>query len=620
MLTEENTAHMSEAKPAEKTSSQVTEGPIVNDFQIIVATVNGTGSQTSNTALIRALFRMGIPVNGKNIFPSNIKGLPTWYTIRVSKDGYVARHETNEVLVAMNEATIIKDVQDLPARGVCIYDSSITYTPGRDDITFYGVPVADLVAEQDVPRSLKEYVTNMVYVGVLAFVIGIAMEEIENALKVHFKGKEKPVKLNMDMVNHAYEWAEQNLDCGSCRFAVERMDKTDGLILMEGNAAAALGATFGGLSVMAWYPITPSSSVADNTMDYMARLRTDPETGKATYAIVQAEDELAAIGMVLGAGWAGARAMTATSGPGLSLMGEFAGMAYFAEIPSVIWDIQRVGPSTGLPTRTSQGDLLFAYTLGHGDTQHVVLLPADPKEAFEFGWRALDYAERLQTLVLVLSDLDLGMNLWMSEPFDYPDQPLDRGKVLSAEDLKELKGSWGRYRDVDGDGIPYRTIPGTDYPTAAYFTRGTGHDERAVYSEDPDVWAHNLARIDRKFDTARSLLPHPVIDVAAGSEVGIIAYGTVDTAITEGRDLLFDEGIETDYLRLRALPLSESVRGFIENHERIYVVENNHEGQLARILYMEYPNLAPKIRSVAYLDGLPFTGPFVARSIRNGEE
>ena len=610
---------MSEAKAAERASTLAVDGPIVNDFQIIVATVNGTGSQTSNTALIRALFRMGIPVNGKNIFPSNIKGLPTWYTIRVSKDGYVARHETNEVLVAMNEATIVKDVQDLPANGICVYDSSISYTPSRDDVTFYGVPVADLVTEQEVPRGLKEYVTNMVYVGVLAFVIGIEMEEIENALKVHFKGKEKPVKLNMDMVVHAYEWAEANLDCGSCRYAVERLDLTRGQILMEGNAAAALGAVFGGLSVMAWYPITPSSSVADHVMEYMSQLRLDPETGKATYAIVQAEDELAAIGMVLGAGWAGARAMTATSGPGLSLMGEFAGMAYFAEIPSVIWDIQRVGPSTGLPTRTSQGDLMFAYTLGHGDTQHIVLLPANPKEAFEFGWRALDFAERLQTLVMVLSDLDLGMNLWMSEPFDYPDQPLDRGKVLTAEDLKKLKGSWGRYLDVDGDGIPYRTIPGTDYPTAAYFTRGTGHDEHAVYSEAPDVWAHNLARIDRKFETARGLLPQPVIDDSAAADIGLVAFGTVDAAIVEGRDLLRSDGISTDYLRLRALPLSGAVREFIEKHDHVYVVENNHEGQLAKILYMEYPDLAPRVRSIAYLDGLPFTGPFVARSIRERE-
>lgn len=610
---------MSDTMSAEMASPAVPKEPVVNDFQIVVATVNGTGSQTSNTALIRALFRMGIPVNGKNIFPSNIKGLPTWFTIRVSKDGYVARHETNEVLVAMNAATIIKDVQDLPPGGVCLYDSSIPYTPGRADVKFYGVPVADLVAEQDVPRGLKEYITNMVYVGALAFIIGIEMEEIENALKVHFKGKEKPVALNMGMVQHAYEWAEENLDCGSCRYAVERMNKTEGLLLVEGNAAAALGAVFGGLTVMAWYPITPSSSVADHTMEYMAQLRKDPETGKATYAIVQAEDELAAIGTVLGAGWAGARSMTATSGPGLSLMGEFAGMAYFAEIPSVIWDIQRVGPSTGLPTRTSQGDLLFAYTLGHGDTQHVVLLPADPKEAFEFGWRALDYAERLQTLILVLSDLDLGMNLWMSEPFEYPDQSLDRGKVLTAEELKELKGSWGRYRDVDGDGIPYRTIPGTDHPMAAYFTRGTGHDERAVYSEDGDVWMANLNRIDRKFDTARALLPQPIVDDSAKAEIGIIAFGTVEAAIVEGRDLLRGAGIQTDYLRVRALPLSETVRAFIENHDRIYVIENNHDGQLAKILYMEYPQLANKVGSIAYLDGLPLTGPFVAQSVQEKE-
>src|SRR5690554_225420 len=594
---------MTDVQRAELAASAAGKGTVVNDFQIIVATVNGTGSPTASTVLIRALFRMGIPVTGKNIFPSNIQGLPTWFTIRLSKDGYIARRETSEILVAMNRNTLQQDIDDLPSGGVCFYSAEWKIKHHRDDIVYYPMPVNELVNQADVPRNLRDYVANMVYVGALAALLEIDLGEIEGALNFHFDGKQKPVDLNMGVVRLAYDYAMDHLPKVD-PYRVERMNGTGGKILLDGNSAAALGSVFGGVSLIAWYPITPSTSLIDAAREYLKELRIDPETGKATYAVIQAEDELAAIGMVVGAGWAGARAMTATSGPGISLMAEFAGLAYFAEVPAVIWDVQRVGPSTGLPTRTSQGDVLFAYTLGHGDTKHPVLLPADIKECFEFGWRVFDLAERLQTLVFVLSDLDLGMNLWMSEPFEYPDEPMDRGKVLTAEDLERL-GGFSRYKDVDGDGIAYRTLPGTDHQLAAYFTRGTGHNERAIYSEAPEDWVQNMDRLNRKFNTARDLVPQPVIERADGAQFGLIAYGTTHHAVVEARDRLREQGIEFDYLRLRALPPNNVTRDFIAGRERVYVFENNADGQMARILQMEFPELAGRIISLAYLDGLP---------------
>ncbi|MDQ4077448.1 MAG: 2-oxoacid:acceptor oxidoreductase family protein, partial [Chloroflexota bacterium] len=484
---------------------------IVNDFALVAATVNGTGSQTANLAIIRALFRMGLPVAGKNLFPSNIAGLPTWYTIRVSEDGYTARREKTELLVAYNEKTQEEDVAALPPGGVCIYPLDWSnFEETRNDIIYYGIPVKEFVRESGAPFNLRDYVANMCYVGTLIHLLGIEYDEIEAALARHFQGKQKPIKLNMGVVDMALEWAQDNLTKRD-PYRVERRNLTEGLMLVDGNTAGALGSIFGGLAVAAWYPITPATSFADALTEWFPKLR-DTEDGKATYAIVQAEDELAAAGMVVGAGWAGVRALTSTSGPGISLMSEFAGLAYFAEVPSVIWNIQRMGPSTGLPTRVSQGDILSAYTLSHGDTKHVVLFPANMKECFEFGKTALDLAEQLQTLVLVLSDLDLGMNQWMTEPFDYPEEPLQRGKVLSAEELEALieeEGRWGRYRDVDGDGIGYRTLPGTEHPRAAYFARGTGHNEWAIYSERPDDWEENMARLARKHETARDLVPKP---------------------------------------------------------------------------------------------------------------
>src|SRR5512135_1570791 len=557
----------SKAQPA--TSVVRDQAPIVNDFSITAATVNGSRSQTANTTLIRAIHKMGVPVSGKNLFPSNIQGLPTWFTIRVSKDGYIARRERDEILVAMNKATILEDIQKLESGGICLYPIDDPLPIRRDDVTFYPMPVDDLVKQSGASAKLKPYVANMVYVGTLAYLLNIDLKEIEAALEFNFSGKQKAIELNYGATKAAYDWAQANLT-KTDPFRVERMNKTAGTFLIDGNTTAALGAIFGGVQFAAWYPITPATSLADGLNEYLPKLRRDAD-GKATYSIVQAEDELAAIGMVIGAGWAGARAMTSTSGPGLSLMAEFTGYAYFAEIPAVIWDVQRMGPSTGLPTRVSQGDVLKIYYLGHGDCRHIVLLPANAQECFEYGTTSFDLAERLQTPVFVLSDLDMGMNLWPTEPFKYPEKPLDRGKVLSAEQLSQIK-NWQRYADVDGDGIGWRTLPGTNHPFAAYFTRGTGHNEAARYSERPEDWAKNLERLYHKHDTARALVPQPIIDVNGDAEIGIISYGTNDPAVKEARDRLGKAGVKTSYLRIRALPLEGTLIEFVKKHPRVYVV------------------------------------------------
>ena len=590
---------------------------MTNDFAIVAATVNGSGSQTANTVLIRALFKMGIPVNGKNLFPSNISGLPTWYTIRLSKDGYVARRDDYHVLVAMNKATQAEDIQNLASGGICIYPEEWKLKELRQDVTFFPMPVKQMATESGADASLRDYVANMVYVGALCQLLNIDLNEIKNALSFHFSGKPKPIALNFGVVEKAYEYTQQHFTYNG-KLHVERMNSTTGKVLIEGNSAAALGAVFGGVSVVAWYPITPSTSLVDALKDYANEMRVDPETKKTTCAIVQAEDELAAIGMVVGAGWSGARAMTATAGPGISLMSEFAGLSYFAEIPAVIWDIQRMGPSTGLPTRVSQGDVLKAYFLSHGDTKHVVLLPGDMKECFEFGWAAFDLAEHLQTLVLCLSDLDLGMNLWMTEPFEYPEKPFDRGKVLTAEDVAKM-GGFARYKDSDNDGIGYRTLPGTDHPLAAYFTRGTGHNDNALYSERPDDWENNLKRLRVKHDTARKLVPQPVDDLVDGAEIGIIAYGSSNPGVIEARDILAGEGIKTSYQRLRALPLSDGTQEFLANHDRVYVIDNNFDGQMAELVRLDFPEFATRITSLAHCDGLPLTARWIAQNIMEQE-
>jgi len=592
---------------------------IVNDFSITVGTVNGSGSQTANTTILRSLFKMGIPVSGKNLFPSNIQGLPTWYTIRVNKDGFTARRDEHEIVVCMNAQSFAQDLADVLPGGAFFYDDSIRYDVARDDIYAYAMPVKEIMREQkDVPSNLKDLVANMVYVGILAQTIGIELDKIEAALEFHFKGKQKPIDLNFNVVQVAADWAKENLEKKDPYF-VKSLQKTDGMIMTDGNTAAALGSIYGGAQFLSWYPITPASSLSENIIDYMPLLR-KREDGKNTYAVVQAEDELAAIGMAIGAGFSGLRAMTSTSGPGLSLMTEFAGLAYYTEVPVVIWDIQRVGPSTGLPTRTSQGDLTFTHYMGHGDTEQVILLPGTVNECFEFGWRAFDIAEHMQTPVFVLSDLELGMNQWMTEPFRYPNTPMDRGKVLWEEDLEKIKGDWGRYRDVDDDGIPYRTIPGNKHPASAYFLRGTGHDENARYTEDAATWARMMNRIKKKYRNAAKFVPAPVIDKKDGATIGVIAFGSTEPAIREARHQLeMEAGIKSDSMRIRGIPFIQEVRNFIDSHEHNYVVEMNRDGQLYQLLLVEYPKLADKLTSVAFNDGLPATAKWVKESILTKE-
>jgi len=603
------------AAPAARSAAPV--GPALNEFSLVVATVNGSGSQTSNMAIVRALFRMGIPVGAKNLFPSNIQGLPTWFTIRASARGQLARQSQAEILVGMNPETFLEDVADVPPGGVCFHADHFTQGLDRTDVIYYPMPVQELVRQAGPPKELREYVANMVYVGVVSHLLGIELEAVRQALMTHFRGKAKAVESNMSMVETAAQWAHDHLPKRD-PFRAERAEMTEGKILVDGNTAAALGAIYGGVSFAAWYPITPASSLAESLQEYLPELRRDPQTGQATYAVVQAEDEMAAIGMAVGAGWMGARAMTSTSGPGISLMAEFAGLAFFAEVPLVIWDVQRLGPSTGLPTRTSQGDLLFVRFMGHGDTKHVVLLPGSATECFEFGWRAFDIAERLQGPVFVLSDLDLGMNLWMTDPFRYPETPMDRGKVLTADDLDRL-GSFGRYADVDGDGIPYRTLPGTDHPVAAYLARGSGHDEQANYTERPEAWERNMLRLWRKTETARQYVPESVIDRVDGADIGLIYFGSVDLPLQEARRLLAEDGMATSSLRLRAIPFRDEVGDFIRAHDEIYIVEMNTDGQLRQLLQIEYPHEAGRLRSLRKNDGLPLTASWIADGVRRKE-
>ena len=578
---------------------------IVNDLSIQVATVNGSGSQTANSVLLRAIFQMGIPVSGKNLFPSNIAGLPTWFTIRASKQGYVARRKDSEFLVALNPETADEDVLGLKAGAACVYDERLNLKRLREDVVFYPVPFDQLVAPVCPDARLRKLVRNMIYDGVLARLLGIEMEEIRTGLRKQFRKKAKAVDLNFNAAQVGYDYAARTFQKHD-PYYLERMDQTRGKIVIDGNSACALGAMFAGVTVVAWYPITPSSSVCETLIEYMKRYRVDKETGKATFAIVQAEDELAAVGVVMGAGWAGARAMTATSGPGISLMAEFSGFGYYAEVPAVIFDIQRVGPSTGLPTRTSQGDVLKVALLSHGDTKHILLIPSSVEECFSFAVEAFDLAEEFQTPVFVMSDLDLGMNNWMADPFPYPQKPISRGKVLSAEDVRRL-GGFARYRDVDGDGIGYRTLPGTAEPLAGYFTRGSGHNEKAIYSERPNDYVENMNRLARKFERARGRVPPPVIREGGGREVGIIAYGTSHWAVLESLDLLDQEhDIHAGYCRLRAYPFSAQVHDFIRRYDRVYVVDQNRDGQMRDLLRLDLePEEISKLRSVRQYDGLP---------------
>ncbi len=595
------------AAPIAKATSALIKNtqPVINDFVLNVATVNGSGSQSSNNILMKTIFRMGIPVGGKNLFPSNIAGLPTWFTIRANKNGHIGRRVETDIVVAMNPDTLVEDLRSVRPGGYFIYNSDLKFdaTLLRPDVTNYGIPFKQLVDSVTDQIKIKKLLINMIYVGVLAELFELDFEVLLGVVKDNFGAKKASVvEVNMKAIESGRAYAREHLP-EPFKFKVKPMTANNGRVIIDGNSAAAIGLLYGGCTFVSWYPITPSSSLAEAFQRYANSYRKTPD-GKNKFAIVQAEDELAAMGMVLGASWAGARAMTTTSGPGISLMAEFAGYSYFAEIPSVVWDIQRVGPSTGLPTRTMQGDLSFAHLLSHGDTKHPVLLPANAAECFEFGQTGFDFAEKFQTLVFVLSDLDIGMNFWPTEEFKQPTQNFDRGKVLSVEDL-EKGTSFSRYKDVDGDGIPYRTLPGTRHPKAPYFTRGSGHNELAQYTERSDEYVKLVDRLSKKWETIRSQLPRPQITWEAGASVGLIAFGSTDFVMAEALEQLHFAGIKPNYLRLRALPFHRDVEGFVEKCEHVYVVEQNRDGQLLSLLRAEYPSFAHKFRSVLHYDGLP---------------
>ncbi|MBX3188701.1 MAG: 2-oxoacid:acceptor oxidoreductase subunit alpha [Labilithrix sp.] len=593
--------------------------PVVNDVVVTVATSNGTGSQSANLILMRTIFNMGVPVSGKNMFPSNIQGLPTWFTVRANEQGWTCRKRDTDVFVAMNPESVVDDIASLRPGAILVLNASLKAHLGRTDLDAHLVPFDELVVSVCKDAKLRKMVVNIMYVGVVAYLIDLDMEEVKKAIRRQFARKVKAAELNIEAAVFGFDWATKNLQKKN-QFKVERSNKTAGKIIVEGNPAAALGLMFGGLTFAAWYPITPSSSLAESLIDYLDEFRRDPETGKATYAVIQGEDELASMAMVVGAGWAGARAATATSGPGISLMAELVGLAYFAEIPAVIVDVQRMGPSTGLPTRTCQGDILKAYLLSHGDCKHPLVIPGSVSECYELAAQALDLAEELQTVVFLMTDLDLGMNSWMSDPFKPITAPISRGKVLGAADLERV-GSFARYKDVDGDGVPYRTLPGTDHPLAAYFTRGTGHTEAATYSEKPADWMKNIDRLQRKFETIRKKLPRPVIDTAAGADIGIIAYGSSDPAVQEARHILTQQhGVKTDYLRLRALPIDDEVRQFVESHRVTYVVEQNRDAQCATILKLDMPLLAAKMKSILHYSGLPIDAMGVVENVLSAEK
>lgn len=582
------------------------QSEIVNEFALQVATANGSGSQTANNVLMRSIFQMGVPVSGKNMFPSNIAGLPTWFTIRASRRGFIGRKKEVDVLVAMNPETAREDAMGVPPGAAVVYDEPLKLNELRDDLFFYPVPFDKLVGPVCPEAKLRKLVKNMIYDGVLAYLLSIELEEMRRALFKQFGPKKvKAAEMNQGALNAGFDWASKNLEKRD-PFRVKRMNQTAGKIIIDGNSAAALGAAFAGVTVLTWYPITPSSSLAEALMGYLRRFRQDPQTGQATYAVVQAEDELASVGMAIGAGWAGARAMTCTAGPGISLMSEFVGLAYYAEVPVVIVDVQRVGPSTGLPTRTQQGDLLSTAYLSHGDTSHPMLIPSSPEECFSMMSDAFDMAERFQTPVFVMTDLDLGMNNWMADPFTYPERPLDRGKVLTKEDLDRL-GGFGRYKDVDGDGIGWRTLPATPHPAAAYFCRGSGHNEQAQYSERDDDYRRNVDRLERKFQSMREVGPAPEVQVNDRARIGFIACGTSHYAVLESMAQLREEqGIEASYLRVRSFPFARAVQEFIHRHDRVYVVDQNRDGQLYSLLKLDLADGdIARLRSIRHYGGLP---------------
>ena len=579
---------------------QETMERICNDFTINIATANGTGSQSANLIVLNSMFQMGVPVSGKNLFPSNISGLPTWFIIRASDRGYQAPGDKAHIQVLMNKDTWHKDLARIEPGTIVIYNEDAKLPVDRDDCPSYGMPMTKMA--RGINPKLARLMCNMYYVGALAHLLEIDVAAIDESLNNQFKGKEKAIELNQRAISEGRAYAAENWE-GPVQYCVEARDKNPDTFLVEGNEAVALGSIFGGVNMLSWYPITPSSSLAESIIEWLPKLR-EGDDGGATCAVIQAEDELAAAGMVIGAGWAGGRGMTCTSGPGISLMSEFIGLAYFAEVPGVIWDVNRVGPSTGLPTRTQQGDLSMLYEASHGDTQHIVLIPGTVDECFEYGWRVFDYAERFQTIVFGFSDLDLGMNRWSTAGFQYPDSPMDRGKVLRTREEVDAIANYGRYRDVDGDGIPYRTLPGSGLDPILY--RGTGHDEDGIYSEDPDVYYATISRLRRKIDSARDLLPAPIIREEEEQQIGVIYYGSMENSITEIDDMLESTGLSVSTCRVRALPYHSEVEGFIERHDKVIVLEINRDGQLYGILRKELPvHLLSRIHSVAYTDGMP---------------
>ncbi|MEM7442378.1 MAG: 2-oxoacid:acceptor oxidoreductase subunit alpha [Pseudomonadota bacterium] len=587
---------------------------MVNEFVLKFANVNGSGSASANLLCAKALFRMGLPVSAKNIFPSNIQGMPTWYEIRVSEAGHTARREGVDIMVAMNPQTYGQDVESLVAGGTLIYDNTLPRDFGRTDINVIGIPLAQLSASSYSDQRQRQLFKNVIYLGALARLINIDMDVIQGLIQQQFKAKPKLIEPNFAALQMGWDYADQNVaDLPSHQ--ARTSDKNDGKIMIQGNEAAALGALYAGATVASWYPITPSTSLAEAFEKHANKLRRDRD-GKLRAAIVQAEDELAAVGMAVGANWNGARAFTATSGPGISLMSEFIGLAYFAEIPLVLFDIQRGGPSTGMPTRTQQSDVLACAYASHGDTRHVLLFPADPNECFSLSADAFDLADRLQTPVFVLSDLDIGMNDWVVDALAWDDaRKLDRGKVLDAEALEEV-ADFARYRDVDGDGIPYRTIPGTHTSKGAYFTRGTSHTDTGGYTEDGELNAINLARIDSKFLTAATLVPKPVISMAnAASRIGIVNFGSTDMAVREGIERLATAGHAVNHMRIRAFPFSDEVHDFVDRHDCLFVVEQNRDAQMRHLLIAEGGIPADKLVAVTNYDGMPLTASFVEKSV-----
>lgn len=587
----------------------------VNDFVIRFANVNGTGSASANFLFAKTVFRMGVPVVPKNIFPSNIQGLPTWYEVRVSEKGYLGRRDGIDFMVAINPQSFKKDVASVKSGGFFMYDSTKVLHEEfiRPDIHYIGVPMMEICNQEFSDARQRQLFKNIVYVGALASLLRLDFSVIEQLFAEQFKGKEKLIAPNIKALYLGADYISKNITTYP-NFYVERRDLVGDRILIDGNTAAGLGAVYGGASVVSWYPITPSTSLVGAFEDFAKELRVDPVSGKNNYSIVQAEDELAAIGMVMGASWNGARSFTATSGPGVSLMNEFLGLAYFSEVPVVLVDVQRAGPSTGMPTRTQQSDILEAAYASHGDTKHVLLFPATPDECFHFMSKAFDLAEGLQTPVLVMSDLDLGMNDHMSEPLHWDDnKKYNRGKVLSAEELDTIK-DWGRYKDVDSDGVPYRTLPGAHPTKGSYFTRGSSHDEYARYTEDSDTYVRIMERLEKKMETAKKLVPPPEIK-GNGHAIGMIYYGTSAHACEEAKDLLSEAGTEVDTMRIKGFPFDESVRQFIENHEQVFVVEQNRDAQLRTLLINEMDLNPIRLKRVLHYDGTPISADFVLKGI-----